>query len=520
MDRRKGKFILLAFLGSAALFVTLLYSVRSSIKSPDDYNVVLITINVLRADHVSAYGYDRKTTPALDDLAQESYLFKNAFTQVGYTFPSMMSILTSIYPASHRVYFAFKDKLPQSIKTLPELFKLLDYTTAWFAPLEEPHLALDAGYGRGFDSVHNVDIELNGAEFIPQWIEEQSDQRFFLAMNFRHTHGPYFPKDMYRSVFKSGKKGKLIENMRELESKVFDIMTAEVEVEGSITSQMFTRETVRNNKEYFSGAYTPRKFAKLEELILPDQHHKIGHLMMKIYDESVNKYSKENMEYFISLYDACILGTDQEIIRPVIKALKESGLYDKTMIIVTGDHGESLGEHGIIGHGAAYYDEFIHVPLVIKMPYQKEGKELDEIVESIDIFPTILEVVGMKEPFNIHGKSLVPVMSGDQGTYKKKLYAFGQNNDAAYLRSEDWKLVMFLKDIEDTAGDLDALYNLKDDPDELESVKSENFEKYQELRALLKAHVGALPDYTEVAHQFAPNIDKETQERIKKTGYW
>ncbi|MCP3930588.1 MAG: sulfatase-like hydrolase/transferase, partial [Bacteroidetes bacterium] len=445
---------------------------------------------------------------------------KNAFAQVGYTFPSMMSILTSVYPASHKVYFAFKDKLPKGVKTLPELLKIIDYKTAWFAVLEEPHLALDAGYGRGFDSVNDVDLKLNGRDKIPQWINENKEQPFFIAMNFRHTHGPYFPKNKYKGVFKSGKKGKLIENVQELESKVFEIIASTVEKEGSLASQMFAKETVRNNRESFTGRYSIKKFVQLEELIRPEQRHKMGHLMMKTYNDSVNKFNKENMEYFVSLYDACILGTDQEVIQPVIKALKKEGLYDKTLIIVMGDHGESHGEHGIIGHGIPFYDELIHVPLVIKMPNGTLRNEKDEIVQSIDILPTVLDVIGMEKPYNIHGQSLLPLMEGKQNDLKNFKFAFGQNNDLAYIRSQDWKLVVNLKHIEEPTGDYDELFNIKEDPSELKNIKFEKFGKYEELRAILKEHLASLPDYTDINYQFAPNIDPATQERIKKTGYW
>ncbi len=493
---------------------------KKTVNRLDKYNVVLITVNVLRADHVSGYGYHRKTTPAIDDLAKDSYVFKNAFAQVGYTFPSMMSILTSVYPASHKVYFAFKDKLPKRVKTLPELFKVIDYKTAWFAALEEPHLALDAGYGRGFDSVNDVDIQLNGKEKVLQWINENKDQPFFIAMNLRHTHSPYFPKDKYKEAFKSGKKGQLIENFHELESKVFDIIISTVSEEGSFASQMFSQKTVRENKEAFTGAYSVEKFIELEKRIQPGQLLKMGRLIMKTYNDSVNKFNKENMEYLVSLYDACILGTDQEVIQPVINALKNEGIYDKTLIIVMGDHGESHGEHGIIGHGIPFYDELIHVPLVIKMPNGTLKHEKDEIVQSIDILPTVLDVIGMEKPYNTHGQSLLPLMEGRQSDSKNFKFAFGQNNDLAYIRSHDWKLVVNLKHIEKQTGDYDELFYLKEDPNEYKNIKLEKFEKYEELRAILKEHLASLPDYADENNQFAPNIDTATQERIKKTGYW
>ncbi len=488
-------------------------------KKEEKFNVVLITVNVLRADHVSSYGYSRNTTPAFDELAKESYFFKNAFAQTGYTFPNMMSILTSIYPDSHKVYFAFKDKLPPKIKTLPELFKIFGYKTAWFAVLNEPHLALDAGYGRGFDSTINVDIQLNGKEEIANWISDNRDKPFFIAMNMRHTHGPYFPLKDYRNAFKSGKKGTLIENFRELEEKVYNVIVETIDQPDSIASKMYDKKTIEKHKKIFTGSFKPEKFVKLEELVLPGQRHRLGHLMMKTYNDSVNKLDKANMDYFVSLYDACILGTDQEIIKRTINTLKRKMIFDKTLIIITGDHGESHGEHGIIGHGVTYYDEMIHVPLIIKIPHESQYKEITGVAQSIDIMPTILDVVGMEKPYNIHGRSLLQLMNEKKKREKRK-YVYGQNYEYAYMRSLDWKFIAKREDLGKEFGKHDMLFNLKDDPEENHNVIQQYLKLYYDFRENLKNQVASLPDYTDQDYEFSPNIDEETRERIKKTGYW
>ncbi|MBU0483606.1 MAG: sulfatase-like hydrolase/transferase [Proteobacteria bacterium] len=513
-----------AFLCSVFLVIMQPYELHAEPKGEiaeigRDTNVILITINVLRDDHLSCYGYERQTTPAIDELAKSSYQFRNAFAQAGYTFPSMISILTSIYPQSHKVYFSFKDKLSPRVKTLAELFKIYDYQTAWFAVLDEPHLALDAGFGRGFDSTHYLDLQLNGKEEIPKWISEHKKKPFFVAMNIRHTHGPYFPLPPYRDAFKTGKKGTIIANFRELREKVYEIVINTMNQSGSIASELFTPATIKDNPEVFDGTYDEMKFGKLEELTIPDQRIKLGHLMMKTYNESIDKSDPENLAYFISLYDACILGIDQEIVKSIVATLKKEKIFDKTMVIVTGDHGESHGEHGIIGHGMEYYDQQVHVPLIIKMPRGSEHKEVKDMVQSIDIMPTILDVVGMEKPFNLHGKSFLPLITGT-GDVVDRTYVYGENNDFAYLRSVEWKLVVVRKDLTKKIGEKDLLFNLNSDPDELKNIKNEAPEVYQELRQKLKKHLDSLPDYTDQEYQFAPNIDPATQNRIRKTGYW
>ncbi len=127
-------------------------------------NIVLLTVNVLRADHVSSYGYSRTTTPAIDALMKESYVYKNAFAHAGYTMPSMMSIMTSLYPHSHQVYDAFKDELASKVLTLAEILKIHDYQTGWFAKLNLGHLLPKAGFGRGFSYKSDLGLQLEGKE--------------------------------------------------------------------------------------------------------------------------------------------------------------------------------------------------------------------------------------------------------------------------------------------------------------------------------------------------------------------
>ncbi|MFH0782192.1 MAG: sulfatase [Pseudomonadota bacterium] len=485
----------------------------------DSFNVVLITINVLRADHVSCYGYDRKTTPAIDALAENASVFKNAFTQAGYTFPNMISILTSVYPDSHKVYLAFKDKLSPNVKTLPELLRIFGYQTAWFAVLEDPHLALDAGFGRGFDFKKVVDMQLNGKEAIPEWIEQHKEKPFFVAMNLRHTHVPYFPLDKYRSAFKSGEKGPLIEDYQQLERKVYAIIVKGIEESDPEFTGLFAQDVIEKNKDIFDGSYNPEKFSLMEDQIILDQRHKLGSLMMKNYNESVNTSSKDNLDYFISLYDACILGTDQEVVQPVIDVLKKEKLFDKTLIIVTGDHGEAHGEHGVLGHGTQFYEQQIHVPLVVKLPGQSAKKEFEDMVQSIDIMPTILDVAGVEKPYYIHGKSLMPIIDGkDESTERE--YVYGENYERCYIRSRQWKLIMKRKELQEGSSLSDMLFHLADDPNELSNAKEQFPLVHKELRAKLKKHLVSLPDFTDKKYQFAPNIDSTTQERIKKTGYW
>ena len=132
---------------------------------------------------------------------------------------------------------------------------------------------------------------------------------------------------------------------------------------------------------------------------------------------------------------------DQEIVWPIIDVLRKNKIYDNTMIIITGDHGEAFGEHDSLGHGLQLYDEVIHIPLIIKLPSPQSGRQIDKLVQSIDIMPTILDMLGIELPYYAQGVSLIPLMKTDPiVTFNRNV--FGDNRSRAYFRSNKWKLIL------------------------------------------------------------------------------
>ena len=228
----------------------------------------------------------------------------------------------------------------------------------------------------------------------------------------------------------------------------------------------------------------------------------------------------QNLDYIKAMYDGCLLGTDQEIIKPLIKTLKKYRIYDKTLIIFTADHGESLGEHGFVGHGTYYWDQVVHVPLIIKLPGKTHSARISTYVQSIDIMPTILDYLNIEIPYYAQGHSLLPLMFSDS-TAQRQDCVYGANRRFGYLRTHTWKLIVPLApDLQNKANIRNALYNIKDDPDEHTNLA----EKYPVLTTkLLKRltnHIEALPNYSKGDYRFPVDMDEQTRERIKKTGYW
>ena len=497
-------------------------------KLDNNHDVILVTINVLRPDHLSCYGYHRKTSPAIDKLAKESFVFKNTFSQAGYTLPNMMSIITSLYPESHGVLDVYKDKLSSHIYTIAEILKIYEYKTAWFSVLDEPHLAIDAGFGRGFDYMDELDRRFNGKEQMLSWIRQNRNEKFFVAMNVRSIHSPYFPLSKYKHAFKSGEKGKIIEDHEEFYRTIYFKILESINTPGSLMYDLFDKETVvliRNeeldsrDQDGVKERFWEMKVDKIERFIPKEKLYKLNRTKVLAYNSQVDISNKKNLEYLISLYDACILGVDQELIKPIISTLRELKIYDNTILIITADHGESLGEHNILGHGFHFDDEVIHAPLIIKIPYSRGRREIKELAQSIDIMPTILDLLGIPIPYYAQGKSLLALMQNKKSIPVHE-YIYGQNRKLAYLRSLKWKLIVDRSGIHQDRCDHDRFYNLKEDPKELHDLHFTKPEAYRKLKRKIKEHVESLPVYIDKKYSFPEYIDKATQERIKKTGYW
>ncbi len=478
-------------------------------------NIVLITINVFRVDHLSIYGYDRVTTPAIDQLSEEALIFTKAYAQAGYTFPNMMSILTSLYPQSHQVLDIMKDQLSAKIQTLPEILSRHGYKTGWFADLHEPHLALEAGYGRGFDDKTRIGLQLEGHESIHQWIKKNRSDNFFIAINTRHTHTPYLPLAPFREHFSAG-YGIFPRSDEAYHRQFYQSVITRLKEKDRSLSAIFPPELQIAHPEIFDGQYTPWKIVGLEDLLPPEQRYKIGQLEIDFYNDLINLASKESPEQLIALYDSCILGTDQLIVEPIIRTLKEEGLYDNTLIIVTADHGESHGEHGIYGHGPFNYEQLIHVPLIIKPAKPIQPGYVTTPVMSIDLTPTILESIGISPPFHIQGTSIYQLLDGAPA----REYLFGENQESAYLIAGKWKIILDRTALDKTFAEDHLLFDLDNDPGELIDLKKIHTTIYHELRNVVINHLNTVPVYRDTNHHFSDSLDQKTIDRIKKTGYW
>ena len=308
-------------------------------------NVVLISIDTLRANHLGCYGYKRKTSPRIDSLASRGVLFENVVSQSSWTLPSHMSIFTGLYPSTHGVETQ-NARLPRGIETLPMALRKAGYATAGI--VSSPYVGRRYGFERGFDSFEMLPnpIPHNAKRMTGEALGElkklaASDKPFFLFLHYLGGHTPYDPPPPFDTMFDPD-------------------YTGDIDGKGGTIAR------------YFSPEKRP---------------------------------SERDLRHIVALYDGAVANVDRYIGR-IYDALKTMKLADDTIFVVTSDHGEEFEDHGGMDHGRSLYDEVIRVPLVMACPgLLAEGKVVRRQVMLIDLAPTICDLLDVPKPPGMEGVS-------------------------------------------------------------------------------------------------------------------
>ncbi len=502
------------------------HDLKVSHKSFRDYNIVLIFIDTLRADHLSLYGYFRKTSPNIDRLAEKSIIFERNFSTISYTNASFMSILTSLYPSSHGVLEIFKDKLSAGVKTLAQTLQVYGYKTVWFGPLRDHHLDPRTGFGQGIEEFVDVPLVLDDQSDqlknnLCDWLDRNKNKKFFLNLHTYKAHSPYFPLTKYKEKFIKEKRKGIIETRQEYRNRLSDVfekdisrvlsgkkgviteyfgedLVSELIASGLLNAGLSYNKQEEKIKRFFSSKKKRANWINLQEYYA--------------YWSAIDFAGPADNTYIQALYDASILEFDEEVIGPVIEKLKALKLYDKTIIIVTADHGEEFYEHKGYSHGATLYDEVTYVPWIMRVPWIKHQLRVKELSQTVDIMPTLLDLLGIPIPHEAQGKSWADFINNKSSLPLHK-YVFGQHSEMSSIRSKEWKFILYKNGRKE-------LYYLISDPKEQQNVYSQNQKISFTLESQLKQWEGSLPSYKDQVYSYPPEIDKETQERIRKTGYW
>jgi arylsulfatase A-like enzyme/Tfp pilus assembly protein PilF len=402
----------------------------------DQMNIVLFTIDTLRADHLECYGYDRVKTPNINRLASEGILFEHSIAQAPLTLPSHSSIFTGTYPLYHGIRDNGGFYLDEKHITLAEALKTNGYSTGAFvgAFVLDSRWGLDQGFDYYYDnfdltkykSISLDSVQRRGDEVLVEackWLEKNYQDKFFAWIHLYDPHTPYDPPEPYKTQYKGSRSG--------------------------------------------------------------------------LYDGEI-------------AYVDLLMGDFRNF-------MEEKNLLDKTLIIFTGDHGESLGEHKESAHGFFIYDSDIRVPLIIRFPENKfQGSVITNQVRSIDIMPTILNMLGGRSPESVQGESMLPLILGKQGgealsayseTYWPR-YHYGWS-ELKSLRKGQYKFIDAPKP---------ELYDILEDPGELNNLVNKKAALGHEMKRELEALIDRYS--AEGIEDAGPEtIDNDSLVKLQALGY-
>lgn len=438
-----------------------------------DCNIILLSVDSLRADHVSALGYKRDTTPNLDKFAEQGALFLNYFSTSFLTPVSEASVQTGLYPTSHGVT-NFDTVLPKNKVTLTRYLKAKNYETSTImtSPEFEFYPAIKQGFSGSFDRYRyiNPDRKIDASKYrqFPTESDLSSEltvlggNKFLLWLSVGGVHWPY---------------GWTAENVY-----------ADPNYKGILKDRLLDWE----------GAF--KHIYKWESY------------------PSGKKLTDADVQYVRDEYDNGVRTFD-DFLGVLLKELKRRNLLEKTVIVIESEHGEDLGEHGYFAHYDVL-DTQTHTPLLIYIPTLQKGQEISSLSSGVDVLPTIMEILGDVVPNWIEGKSLLPVITGREQdgerkevfmervplweeadlTLRKSLEArgikvmSGKDKDIA-IRTTEWKYILRLSRAREEEVSWWAtltgkpvhvpeaeLYNLADDPMETLNVISQYPEEVKALR--------------------------------------
>lgn len=453
-------------------------------------NVVLVLIDTLRADHLGCYGYGRPTSPTLDALSREGALFTRAFSQSSWTKPATASLLTARYPSMHGAIYE-QSKLPASEPFLPQLLRQHGYETGFLSG--NPWITADYGFDRGVD--HFVAV---------------ADERFARVTLFmtalRRLNAFVDPRARIYNRVK-----RLV--VRDLSTTARDTVLTAAALRWIGTP---VREPFFLYLHYMSPHHPYDPPPPFDQFV-PDRALKpVTNYPRKsyVFFETGAPLPPAELEDMVGRYDGDILFVDTAL-GELLAGLRGRGLLDRTVVVVTADHGEEFYDHQNWGHGQSLYDELIHVPLLVRYPPAvPAGTRVDGPVMTVDVAPTLLEWAGAPPIPDAAGRTLLPALGGAAGAradaYSELLYRYGQ--ERALVRGERKLIAAVMGDVQRR-----VLFDLRTDPGEQHDLASTEpgeatalATRLNDIRTWAERHAAA-------GAAAAPNPDTERQ--LRALGY-
>ncbi|PWT90196.1 MAG: hypothetical protein C5B54_07615 [Acidobacteria bacterium] len=508
-------------------------------------NVVLITMDTTRADFFSCYNPKAVKTPGLDRIAKKSMLFENAFSLIPITFPAHSSIFLSKTPHEMNV-FNNGDFLKVNEPLLAELLAKQGYHTGAFVSMAalKDFFGLAKGFGtyketfRDLGRPYAYASEVN--QFVFPWLEHEQNNRFFLWIHYSDPHFPYVPigapADTQVSL-----NGELLDQLwiakKERIQLEMSLQPGENKLEfqnmykGGANRRTYFDYINLQNQPGVEMKYGPEfegEKRKLEKEHGPEQiNFFVGHGTMLLTNHNP---APVNATVFLSgkvmflpetvreRYGQELLFMDQEIGKLWDK-LEDLKLRDKTIVVITSDHGECIGEHGKIGHVFPLVQELVHVPLIVYYPGIGRSGRSKQLVNHMDIRPTILDLLHMQPTGNMEGQSLKQYISWSPidmifGRRSDRIRTFCETYAPAG-KADSYAVVenhMKLIQTKEVNGWSYELYNLVKDPKEQHNLAQDS-----SMQPLLAEFAKEAEESH--SHHKNPKLDEESKQMLRDLGY-
>jgi arylsulfatase A-like enzyme/type IV secretory pathway VirB3-like protein len=458
-------------------------------KQKESPNVIIIVMDTTRASNMSLYSYKRQTTPNLEIFAHDSVIFKSAISSSSWTLPSHASMFTGLFPAVHGAdYVVDKDVLASALKqefdTLAEILTGRGYHTGAFVS-NFGWLTPGFGFSQGFNYYmygysRNTDLLLNS-----------------LGIRFLGT-------DNYNILRK--------------------ISGISLFNHANRINQLAINWLKRKNKGPFFLFINYYETCGIEYLPFPysklfTNYPAIPRMLERDKQTGSPIISKGEYDKYVSWYDNELAYLDSQIGK-FFMLLKKLNVYNNSLIIVTSDHGELLGEHSEFGHGFWLYQDLLHIPLIIKYPFNKQnGRVVSKPVQNIDIFAEILDKLKIKLPSNIQAQPLEtvehPIMSEVRraSTMSEKWPNKFNRDLIAFLskKMQGYKLIL------STDGQ-NELFDLDKDPNELNNIA--DLEKIKIIKKEIIDYLNSL-NYSKGEEKTGKSkkLSEETEKILRTLGY-
>jgi arylsulfatase A-like enzyme len=430
---------------------------RPGKKRPD---VILVSVDTLRPDHLTCYGYSRDTSPDIDRLASESLLFEKCFSHAPSTGASLASLLSGFLP--HETKVTNKTILSAGVEMLPEILRGYGYKTA--AVVSNYVLRENRGWEQGFDVYDakmkqrelNRNMQERTAEHTTdsaiKLLKRFQKDNLFLWIHYQDPHGPYIPPKRFADLFHS--PGQKPRNLR-------------LNTTGSGQGGIPAYQKLGTNRDF---------------------HH------------------------YVSQYDGEIRYQDEHFKR-LIGTLKKLDLYNDSLIIFTSDHGEGMGEHDYyFAHGENLYNILTHVPLIIKYGTELAGRRTD-FVRHIDVVPTILNILDIEPNPLLRGYDLRTKQPADREIFAKMETAIGRDKIKFSILTDGFKLIYTPLHRKYELFDVQADYK-----EEHDLIDKPGYERRAEhLKAELKQITGE--DLLQLGTIKSPALTDEELEILRSLGY-